>query len=219
MTTDEQFDQLRDDLRSIADYVVRQAEPKRQPKPQPKRGAGVLNLLFTVLVFAVLGGATYLLFGVGMFGLPWPQFSQAQPTTVPALPTAAVAPPQPRSAPVVVVPQYLPTDAPAPVSVAPSVPQAAPEVAPISPDAQPDMIAVNTDRAMGGTGDTAPLPDVLPTVVPGVPVAPYDASDPVAAETYRRAMLNSGVDVDATATVMAEIGCNADLAAGGAGCP
>ncbi len=83
-------------------------------------------------------------------------------------------------------------------------------------------IARNADIAAGGTGATAPLPEVLPTVVPGVPVSPIDENDAQAQETLRRALINSGVDVDATATAQAaatQVACNTDLAYGGTGCP
>ncbi len=191
----------------------RAAKARPRPEARPNAKANPFWVLLLLVIVAVLLGRVALDYATAFGLFVPPGWAQQQPTTAPAPPTAAVAAPAPRSAPVVVVPQYLPTAAPAPALAAPV------ESAAVSPDAQPDLIGSNADRAMGGTGSTAPLPAVLPTVVPGVPVAPYDPNDPQAVETYRRAMLNSGVDLNATATVMAEIACNADLAAGGAGCP
>lgn len=181
--------------------------PRKRRAPFAERYA-MRGALALVVVMLILGG-----FKVAEYVMAYAAAFAPQPTAAP-LPTAIVnvpaAPPRP-----VVVPASVPQ---APVAPQPAVVEApAPVVEPVHVDAQPDLVAVNTDRAMGGTGDTSPLPAVLPTVVPG-PVAPYDASDPAAVATWNQALRNSGVDVDATATVMAEIACNADLAAGGAGC-
>lgn len=192
----------------------RAAKARPRPEARPNAKANPFWVLLLLVIVAALLGRVALDYATAFGLFTPPGWAQQQPTA-PALPTALVAAPAPRQQPVVVVPAPAAVEpaAPAPVVAAPV------KSAPVNPDAQPDLIAVNADRAMGGTGDTAPLPAVLPTVVPNVPVAPYDANDPVAAETYKRAMQNSGIDVDATATVMAEIACNADLAAGGAGCP
>ncbi|HEU5088202.1 MAG TPA: hypothetical protein VFT99_12180 [Roseiflexaceae bacterium] len=219
MSTDERYLELdADEYEAVMEHRAAKRRSRRQAEPRaPQRGLvyHLWSLALWVAPFLLIALVAALAWKSGLVADVSGAVPQAEQP--PALPTARVAAPAPQQRPVVVVPAPFPQDAAPPAVAAPVAPQeVAPqpvEPAPVSPQAQPDQIGVNADLAAGGNGSTAPLPEVLPTVVPAVPVSPYNPADPTAAADWERALRNSGVDVAAT-----EVACNADLAAGGAGC-